>query len=343
MSKPSLGTPIVAIALSGALSLMVPQTAAAQVEGAVAVTPHFAFFSDFQANLHDALLNTGLARSRKQPELLFAEGDSCFARLAPSVRMAWNLAVDYYARTVSPGEFLGRAQYLTRMHIAGFDEQLTDSSARRFIGLARAFRDAAAPAYLACRWETQDRQNRAWVTEVTGRLARHEDAIARRLESLYQLRWAGLPMRVDVVQTVSWAGANSVSRSIGGGHLMISSAAYTGNAALELVFHEGSHMLMGPESPFQRALASARSRGIAVPNDLWHVLQFFTTGYVVRQAIEQAGDSYRPLLYSIFDRGTWTPFREVVEREWTPYLTGARPLEAAVSAVLKSLKPAPGS
>ena len=93
--------PLAAVAVVVSLAAGAPPADASRTP--VLKTPHFAIYSDFDTNLNDALINTGLARRGKKAEL-FQAGDeaACFGKLTPSARAAWNTAVDYYAKVVSP-------------------------------------------------------------------------------------------------------------------------------------------------------------------------------------------------------------------------------------------------
>ncbi len=76
-----------------------------------------------------------------------------------------------------------------------------------------------------------------------------------------------------------------------------------GPAALEAVFHEASHVLVGG---LMRQLEDAfRARGEDAPATLWHALLFFTTGEVLRR---QLPEGYVPYAYarSLYARDpTW--------------------------------------
>lgn len=308
----------------------------------VVTTPRFAFHSDFDTNLNDALNAAGVARKAGKPEMFQSGAEAetaCFGKLPPSARAGWNRAVDYYAEIISPADWNARQQYLPRVQLAGFDEELKDAGARQFVEIARSFRGAAAPAYKACRWAAQDEKNRRWIEELKSRLAMDEEKIALRLEQLYGKRWSGLPLRVDVVETVDWAGANSIFRNPAGGHLLISNS-YQGPAALEIVFHEASHLLMDRKDPLWQALDSAASAvDWRLPDDLWHVVLFYTTGEAVRRILD--GDDkpeYKPLVYAIFDRGTWSRYRQPLESSWRPYVDGKRALPEAAAGLIEALR-----
>ncbi len=303
-------------------------------------TPHFAFHSDFDTNLNDALIAAGVARQRGKPEL-FHSGDetSCFGGLPHSARAAWNEAVDYYATVVSPSGPGDSQQYLIRAQLVGFDEDLKDAGARQSVAIAASFRSAARPAYEACRWATQDAMNRRWIEEVKSLLAAHEETIAPRLEQLYRKRWGGLPIPVDIVETVNWSGANTILRDPAGGHLLIS-IEYQGNAALEVVFHEASHLLMDRGDPLRAALdQAAGAADLRLPGDFWHLVQFYTTGEVVRRILDDSGKpGYTPMVYGIFERGAWNEYRKALEDTWPAYLDGDRTLSEAAAALIQAVR-----
>ena len=313
----------------------------------VVTTPHFAFYSDLDTNLNDALIAAGIARKGGKPQLFHAGDEvSCFGKLPPSVRAAWDRAVDYYAEIISPADWADRQQYLPRVQLAGFTEELKDAEDWQFVGIAQSFRAAATPAYKACRWAAQDEKNRRWIEELKSRLAADEQKIALRLEQLYQKRWGGLPIPVDIVETVNWSGATSILRDPAGGHLLIAPGPYQGPAAVEVVFHEASHLLMGRNAPLRQALDSAASAvDFRLPGDLWHVVLFYTTGETVRRILDDR-EKYTPMVYEIFDRGTWDEYRQALESIWRPYLDGKRPLPEAAADLIEALRrpepPQPG-
>lgn len=212
----------VTVALLG-LSLG-PSASAAPVHGRapIATTSYFVFYSDFETNLNDALINAGVARRFDRSEL-FRAGDeaACFAKLEPAARAGWNRALDYYAEIVSPTRFNDRGQLLIRLQIAGFDDERLDSRDQDLVDITRSVRGAAAPAYRACRWTAQNDANRRWVAATLPALTAHERAVGERLGRLYEKTWRGLPLPVDVVQTVDWSGANTIFRDPDGGHILI--------------------------------------------------------------------------------------------------------------------------
>ena len=306
----------------------------------VDATHDFAFFSDFEPNLNDALIAAGVARRFGKPELFRAGAEAgCFAKLPESTRAGRDGAADYYAKIVSPSGSNSTQRYLIRVQIAGFDEDLRNDTDRQFAEIARSFRAAAAPAYRACRWAAQDGENRRWIEELKPGLVSGEEKIGPRLEKLYGTKWTGLPIPVDVVETVDFSGANTILRGPGSGHILIATE-NPQRAAVETVFHEASHLLMGRGAPVQKALEDAASAaGAHMPGDLWHVVLFYTTGEAVR-AVKDAGGGapYTPMLYEIFERGSWAQYRKPLESAWLPYVKGERSLGDAAAALIETLR-----
>lgn len=306
----------------------------------VLATPHFAFYSDFDTNLNDALIAAGLARHKGEPELFHAGDEApCFEGLPPSERAAWEGAVGYYAEIISPGSWMARPQYLLRLDLVGFSGDDRDARATELVGIARSFRAAAAPAYRACRWSAQDAQNRGWIEELEPRLAADGERAAARLVELYRKRWQTLPILVDVVETVDWSGANTSWSDEGQGDVLISSTV-GGPAAFEILFHEASHVLMDRGDPVRRALdRAAEAAGFDLPRDLWHVVLFYTTGEAVRPILEERGAAgYTPMLYEIFGRGTWVEDRAALESAWRPYVEGKCSLDQAAAGLVAALQ-----
>lgn len=295
-----------------------------QARDPVATSEQFAFYSDFETNLNDALIAAGVARKFGRDELFSAgEEMACFETLSPSLQAGWRLAVSYYAEIISPHQFNDRQQYLIRLRLAGIDSD--DARVEDFLDLASSFRRAGSPAYNACRWTAQDSENRRWIDDVTSQLSKHEQEIGGRLAKLYQQAWPDQRLDVDVVATVSWAGANSFFADNSAGHLLISSGS-AGHEALETVFHEASHGFMLGAAPLRDALAQAAGRlAVPVPDGLWHVLLFYTTGETVRMVVEAAGEpDYEPMIYEIYGRTSWGDYREALDTTWPAYMDGSK-------------------
>jgi hypothetical protein len=314
------GGALVAAALTcGSASAQVP---AAQ-RPVIASTAYFRFYSDPLYNLHDLL-------TWRTSGLRSAPSDSC----ATASRVEWQSfarAEQLYAS--KRGAERNRFMLAMRFEVAGFPGLGLQPDS--IIAPALALLNAALPAYRACWWEEHDRRNRSWIAQLVPRLRAHEDSIATRLARLYQNDWEQ-PFPVDVVTFASATGASTIVEPH---HINISAAdsSYRGDAALEMVFHEASHTIIGSKRDvIRRLLSDSAAIGTSQPpRDLGHVLLFYTTGRVTQQRLAETGTpGYEPYMYSegVFDRA-WPDLRAPVERHWQPYLEGKTPLVAALRAI----------
>jgi hypothetical protein len=167
----------------------------------------------------------------------------------------------------------------------------------------------------------------------------HESAISGRLVELYGAEWEALPIPVDVVETVPPVGGDSIFTTPPPGHVWVSStrAAYQApGAALELVFHEASHLLAGNRSPLALALDSAgRTAGQTLPRDLWHAVLFYTSGETVRRTLAAAGQpEHTPSIYAL---NIFGDVRGPIAGAWSRYLDGERSLEEAAADLVERL------
>ena len=304
------------------LSLLVARAALAQpadvlskrVEGRVAASRTFVFYSDARTNLHDFLVWNARSREPVEP------APECLGSLPAEQRTAFDHAREHYRVFATPAG--NRLLLALRYRLAGFgDFGLADSAA---IEAALTELQAAAPAYEKCWWPAHDARNRRWVSALEPILRAHEDPLTERLSALYgtQLR---RPFPVDIVSYGSFAGADSV---VNPDHLLVSSVApaNAGYAALEVVFHEASHTVFGPGLDgrlWTELEAAAKADGAPLEPNFWHAMLFYTTGTAVKTRLAERSIDYEPYVYAqgLFER-SWPGFRPPLEREWQPHIEG---------------------
>ena len=117
-------------------------------------------------------------------------------------------------------------------------------------------------------------------------------------------------------------------------------------AALEIVFHEASHILMARGDPVQEAIKDATATlGLSPPRDLWHVVLFYLTGEAVREVVATSGSpGYEPVVYEIMERNPrWRSYRKALESAWRPYMDGTRTLSEAAAELIRMLPEAPAT
>ncbi len=97
---------------------------------------------------------------------------------------------------------------------------------------------------------------------------------------------------------------------------------------------------MGRNDPVWRALDNAAVElETPLPDGLWHVVLFYTTGETVRRALNDAGEPpYTPMIYGIYGRSPWGRFQKAIDDTWSAYLDGERTLAEAAASLLQAAK-----
>src|SRR6266852_2923209 len=170
---------------------------------------------------------------------------------------------------------------------------------------------------------------------------------SERLAEIYPARWPREKLRVDLSGYANASGAYTTADPL---RVTISSlySRNQGSAALEVLFHEGSH---GIAEPVQAAIIrECRQRDKAIPRDLWHALVFYTTGEVIRPVLGSSGATagdqdggvpgggYTPyaLREGLYQRG-WNDYFKLLQKFWQPYLDGSATFDDAIARMVSSL------
>lgn len=298
----------------------------------VSATRVFAFYSDPLLNLHDFLAWNASVDQPIEPQ------QPCMRDLPSEERTDFEDAQAYYDGSFPEGQSFDPLPMAVRYELAGFAdvEIVTDEE----MAVVVHHLQAAMPAYRRCWWTVHDNRNREWIAELVPRLIAHEEHLRTRLSRLYRGN-LDTPIPVDVVSYVSFGGANSV---VAPDHVLVSSPdpANSGDSALEVVFHEASHTLLGNgRGAVWEALQDASTAaGLdRPPRDLWHTVLFYTTGKVVSARLLVHGVSdYEPYVYreGLFRRA-WPHFQQPLERHWQPYLEDRVSMAEAARDLLMEL------
>jgi hypothetical protein len=180
--------------------------------------------------------------------------------------------------------------------------ELPASLDARMTGEERAAWDAAV-GYYDVRVASRDLLRARGMYELKAALAAGNlgsdavGAVIARLEKLYGVAWFTSPVRADVVWVANSQGAYT---TIGPPPHAVISIETNDWAAVEIVFHEFSHVLV---LPLEQRLARA------------------------------LGDRLRDL----FNRA-WPQYRKPVETNWEPYVHGTIGLDDAIAGTLKTLE-----
>ncbi len=287
--------------------------------GIVATTGRFELRSDARVALHHFLIDWASADAGEWPPyaLTFAERDDWQAALDNDEERAWSQAVEGYALARGRSLVFDAGLLAVRDWAAGVAPRDAIPPGDR--PLADAL-EAALPIYRRHWWPAHDESNRAWIESISSALTAVEEDMIGRLEAAYGGRWVDVPVPVDVMVYANAVGAYST-----GGRLTISST-NRGNQmpqAVEMVFHEASHM--DPlEQPLRVGLDAAfRAAGGSAPDRFWHDVIFYTSGEITKLVLADHGrPGYRHYgSFGVYRRGErWSVELPALEAHWRPFL-----------------------
>ncbi len=283
----------------------------------------FQFQSNFWVNLHDILYQHAQTPQCLQGEI---NGECAhYFDMSVTEEDAWRQAVNWYAANLAKRNLPFDDEMIRINNVLS---DLAPDANLDHRGLPEALVDAlrtAAPVYRKYYWPDQDYWNRKWIEAETPRLERFGAQIAQQLAQIYGEQWPATPMRVDLV---AFGGRTGAYTTLGPAHIVISSVDRRdqGDSGFEILFHEASHALVG--KLWDQFAQAFKARNKRQPQDLWHVLLFYTTGELVRRVV--------PGYTSYADRNglyinAWARFRELLDRDWKPFLDGKTDRETAIA------------
>jgi hypothetical protein len=269
--------------------------------------PIFEFHSSFWVNLHHFLYEQALA---KEP--------------VASDSKDWRAAVDYYRTKVVKHDLLTDEMGRVNQSLAESEnaQSLQGSTVPpEWIAVLKS----AAPVYRAQWWPEHNRGNLAWIEAAKPLVAKYGPVLTKEVAATYQTEWPSDPIRVDVAEYASWAGAYTMRDPT---HITMSSTnpIYRGDAVVEMLFHESSHAIDDKVREALEAEAASqkkvfRRRGFS------HAVLFYTAGELARRHLE--GYTQVGIKEGILERG-WPGALPVIEQDWKPYLDGKIDLATAV-------------
>ena len=293
----------------------------------------FVFQNNFWVNLHQFLRGEIYRRSVNAP--LGVDP----ASLTEADRAAWASALDVYTG-ISKQHLIfdAEAQRIDNtLAMAGDVARLPDGLLDPTTTTAL---NAAAPIYRLRLWPARQRDNDTWNAQAKALIDRHETALASALARLYQITWPREPYLVDAVGEI---GPNSAVTHVGpagfAAHIQAGAASRrnTGDAPLELLFHEASHASSVEEHIRGMIEDECRRQQLTVPPNLWHSMIMFTSGAVARRELANTG---RPGYEPYVDRYAQLPpaERSAFERDWQPYLDGKARFQQALQDLVRDAR-----
>ena len=292
----------------------------------------FVFQNSFWLNLHQFLRGEVYRRGANRP--LGLDPSS----LGDSERAAWAAAVDAYA-DVAKRDFLFDP-LIVRIHntlgAIGDVAQLPDGALDPAVVTAL---NRAAPIYRTRMWPARQRDNDAWIASTRVLLQQHETALSASHAATYRITWPREPYLVDVVGEI---GPNSAVTHAGppgfAAHIQPGSGSprNVGDAPLELLFHEASHVpSVGGRITTMIADECARQK-VMPPGNLWHAMIMFTSGALAKIELGKTARSYASY-GDRYDQLTRVE-RSAFEGDWQPYLDGKLSFEQALHDLVRDTR-----
>jgi hypothetical protein len=314
-----------------AILLVVSSSAFAQS----AKPKYFDFHNSFWLNLHHTLFYEASLQAltpEQQKERGAVVLDSSL--LTTQERNVWDNAVAFYG-----------SRYKDRSLL--FDDELVDlgnelsrqenaNKLKRTSAIPNevfAVLKQAAPIYRKHWWPAHQHENQLWMERMVPRVAQFSPKVIPQLEKFLNSPWPG-PDRVDVSYFVVALG--SAYTTTDPGHTTISSSreANSSDTGLETVFHEAAHLLT---RNLQHQLLQDCHVENADCGDLWHAIQFFTVGEVVKQQLASGYEPYA-FKYGLYQRGRWPTFLPLIRKDWQPYMEGKMRFEDAIKTLASEIK-----
>ena len=302
----------------------------------------FEFHSGFWINLHHFLYEQALLRRHGGNSVQAASGlAKPSAQLSKEQQQLWNTALDYYVNALIKHDLLFDDNMKMINDRLGELEGAPDLSKSGLNADLVKILESVAPVYRALWWTQHNKANRFWVAVVTPLVQQFSRTLIAQLTAAYKAKWPADLIRVDVVEYANWAGAYTAFDRANRVHITMSTdPGNQGFAALELLFHEASHSMVYPgNGAVAEAIArECRAKNRPVPNDLWHVIIFYTAGELTRRNLSEYGvTDYKPIGYRGLYARAWPNFQRPLELYWQPYLEGKVEFDKAVSDLINAL------
>jgi len=300
----------------------------------------FDFHNGFWVNLHHFLYREAQLSEpqRSTDDLALSKADSDeLEHLSPAERSAWNQAVSYYGRSLAKHDLIFDDDLIQIKNQLEEAESSSDLANTKISADLKAVILKAAPIYRKYWWERHNAENKEWIANLEPLVKRYGSILSARMSRIYDEPWPH-PVRVDAVAYANWAGAYTTPAPT---RPTISSTdpRNQGPAALEAVFHETSHGMIGKVrdaiSAAEANLNAHRPGAAFHPGSIWHAVLFYTADELVAEQIP----GYIPYAdkNGLWERAWPAPDRSLIEQDWKPHMNGSVALEQALTKLVNDL------
>jgi hypothetical protein len=303
----------------------------------------FEFHSGFWINLHHFLFEQALLRKQAaNPGQPANRPTDLKNQLSSEQHQHWDSALDYYTKTMIKRDLTHDDELIAINDQLGQSEGASDLSRSGLSSDLIKILESVAPIYRAQWWPQHDRANRFWIAVATPMVQQFSQTLIRQLTSAFKAKWPTDLIRVDVVEYANWAGAYTTFDRADKVHITITGPdpGNQGFAALEILFHESSHWMVGPRNgTVARAIArECKAQNKPIPDGLWHAIIFYTTGELTRRNLSEYGVSdYKPYAYNGLYARAWPKLQRPLELYWQPYLEGKVDFDRAMTNLINAL------
>jgi hypothetical protein len=315
--------------LLGALFLTSPTVAAPVTELPVHRVV-FEFHSAFLMNLHAFLLDAS-TRNRE------ISSYNWMVSPTPAEAQTLTRAIAFYQANYAQRNLIDDPTMTDIKKALSVNDSQRDPNGLNLPPALTAVLSNVSPIYLRSLWPAQDRSNREWIRQVKALNAQYGAEVQAGIEHFMNHRFQITPIRVDiVVATGSRNGGYTDTQTI----LPSGRTDYQGLAALEMLYHEATHIDVVDTITHQidAELKTQHRSG----DSLWHAVQFYTVGDVVKGVYSRKGNiDYQTYanLNGVYTRGSWPTYRAAIEAEWRPYLQGHATMQQAISRMIDRMPP----
>jgi hypothetical protein len=312
-----------------------PTPAHAAEIGAETPSPHrvvFTYHSNFLLNLHHFLLDMA-THDGKLDRVAWSETPT-----DAEMQVLRDAAVFYRANYRNRGLLFDPDLSAIKEALSGEDNRRTLDGLSLPQDLAAVLRQAV-PIYGHCLWAAHDTVNRDWIAQIEPLDARYGGEIQAGIEHFMGHPFVTEPFRVDLVADTS--SRNGAYTSDDPPHTLMPStrADYQGLAALEMLYHESSHVHV-TDTVEDAIKAELETQQRSSDNDLWHAVQFYTVGTVTQTVLKRLGGlDYQTYADKggLYAFGKWPLYKTLIDTYWVPYLHGQTDRISALRAMADGL------